>query len=442
MTPEEFAEQFNSRTLAFHPSFKDDGRPVAIVIGDGAHTAPGHLLATGLVNQLARAHRTLHVVGDLDRELQCASPFGHQTLRDATIGLAREINPLIDAKQTTDVTADALISIGIRAKAELELGADGWCALFGPDVPLTDSHETLLGAALASILAAATAFHRLRGIKESPDGSYSLWVGGASGDAQGPAVEHIDVGDVLQVGAGAIGCALDYWLTMIGFDGTWLVLDGDDVDASNLNRQLLFLACDAGYPEGRPANKAEAAAARTGGGMRALPYFYGDTRAHEALDIFDLILPLANEYGARAALQSRPQPLLLHATTSPWWSAQLHRHVAGLDDCIICRIPEDKDPEFACTTGNVSTDGKQRMDASLPFLAAAGGLLLLTALVRLQTEQLLDQEPNHLALYLDVPQPAIVEAKWECNEDCRVRLPAVRRKARVKGTRWAHLDRG
>ena len=47
------------------------------------------------------------------------------------------------------------------------------------------------------------------------------------------------------------------------------------------------------------------------------------------------------------------------------------------------------------------------MDASLPFLAAAGGLLLLMALVRLETGQL-DTEPwNQLNLYLDQPDKAL-----------------------------------
>jgi hypothetical protein len=439
MTPETFAEQFNSRTLAFLPTFKDDGRPVVVAIGQQAHTTPGHLLATALVNQLARAHRTVRIVGELERELLCPSPFGRTTLGEATVQLAQEINPLIDASHAASIDDDALISIGIGTGAELEVGADGWCALFGPHAPITDQHQTLMGAALASILAAATAFHRLRGISGAPAGSYSLWLSGAAGDIQGPLIEQIDVGRVLQTGAGASGCALDYWLTSFGFDGDWLILDGDDVDASNLNRQLLFLARDAGYQDGAAANKAEAAAARCG--MRGLPYYYGDERADEALKMFDLILPLANEYGVRAALQSRPQPLLLHATTSPWWSAQLHRHVAGLDDCIVCRLPEEEDPAFDCTTGDVSIDGKQRMDASLPFLAAASGLLLLAALARLQTGQLDEQEANQVTLHLDQPEPAVVETIWECRPTCRVRPAAARRHARAEGTRWAHLDR-
>jgi hypothetical protein len=442
MTPQEFAKQFNSRTIAFLPSYADDGRPVVVAIGNTAHNPAGHLLASALTNQLARAHRRLLFIGDLDRSLLCPSPFGHSTLREATVGLAREINPLIDTAELTAIPSDALISIGLSASAELEVGATGWCALFGSGASISDSHETLLGAGLASALVAATAFHRLRGIGGAPHGSYSLWKGGSAGDEQGPSFDCVDVGDVLQVGAGAVGAALDYWLASFGFGGNWLIMDGDEVDASNLNRQLLFRARDAGFPEGEPANKAEAAALRTGGGASALPYFYGDERAGDALRMFDLILPLANEGGVRASLQARPQPVLLHATTSTWWSAQLHRHVAGLDDCIVCRLPKEEDPAFTCTTGDVSSEGEKHMDASLPFLAAAAGLLLLMGLVRLQMEQLVVSKTNQLVISLEVPDPRASESEWQCREDCHVRLPAARRIARAKDTRWVHLDEG
>src|SRR5205823_14432684 len=124
--------------------------------------------------------------------------FRLTTLREATIGLARAINPMIDAEEADTITDDTLISIGIATNAELTVGANGWCAVFGADAEIVESHETLLGAALASILAAATAFHRLRGLEGQPNGCYSLWLGGGPGNAQGPAVDRVDVGGVLQ----------------------------------------------------------------------------------------------------------------------------------------------------------------------------------------------------------------------------------------------------
>ena len=40
----------------------------------------------------------------------------------------------------------------------------------------------------------------------------------------------IDVGRVLQVGAGGVGSALDFWLTLAGIVGAWTVVDGDEVE--------------------------------------------------------------------------------------------------------------------------------------------------------------------------------------------------------------------
>jgi molybdopterin/thiamine biosynthesis adenylyltransferase len=66
-----------------------------------------------------------------------------------------------------------------------------------------------------------------------------------------------DLGRVLQVGAGAVGCALDYWLAFLGVAGHWTVVDGDVVEVSNLNRQLLFVAVDTAFPAGFARKKSD-----------------------------------------------------------------------------------------------------------------------------------------------------------------------------------------
>jgi hypothetical protein len=60
---------------------------------------------------------------------------------------------MIDAEEADTITDDTLISIGIATNAEMTVGAKGWCAAFGTEAEIVDSHETLLGAALGSILA-------------------------------------------------------------------------------------------------------------------------------------------------------------------------------------------------------------------------------------------------------------------------------------------------
>jgi len=70
----------------------------------------------------------------------------------------------------------------------------------------------------------------------------------------------LDVGDVLVAGAGAVGSCLLYWLREIGVVGSWDVVDGDIIKLHNTNRSLGFMAADAGWPTGDPAQKAQQAA--------------------------------------------------------------------------------------------------------------------------------------------------------------------------------------
>ncbi|OGL15858.1 MAG: hypothetical protein A3F92_09440 [Candidatus Rokubacteria bacterium RIFCSPLOWO2_12_FULL_71_22] len=439
MTRAAFERQFNSRTMAYHPEYRSDDRPVLVIFGGAADSPTGHLLTVALVNQLARAHRRIAVIGDLDRPLRCADHFGFGTLEAATIGLARAINPFIDATTSRrGPDGEPLLTIGVAADADIRLGCNGWRAFIGDGVNVDPRPTSGLGAALASCLGAAAAFHRLIGRDEMPTGSFSLWEHGRPSTADGPELlGPVNVGRVLQVGVGAVGCALDYWLGFFSFIGKWVIVDGDFIEVSNLNRQLLFLASDAGFPDCRRANKVETAVRRLDGCASASPRWYGDDETVVGAT-YDLVLPLANERGVRPALQSRAQTILLHATTTPNWKAIAHRHVAGHDDCIVCRLPEEEAAVFTCSTAPVGIE--RPMDASLPFLSAIAGLLLLGDLVRLQHGRLLERASNFSSVDLSTPVPFVRELTWTCRDACRVRMPAAARIRRTAGTRFAQLD--
>ena len=439
MTREQFETEFNSRTIAYHPDYRSDDRPVVIVVGGAADSEPGHVLAVALVNLLARAHRRIAVVGDLHRPLRCFDHFRLGTLHGATVGLASAINPFIDITAGGRAPdGNRLLTIGTAADGDLRLGCDGWTAVTGGGAEVDPRRTSILGAALAACLGAGTAFHRLIGADEKPVGHFSLWDYARASTAQGPEVTgRLDVGRVLQVGAGAVGCALDFWLGFLGWLGHWIVADGDIVAVSNLNRQLLFVALDAGFPDRQATTKAETVIKRLGGQMTASPHWYGEDQA--VIDAsYDLVLALANEHGVRPALQSRPQTVLLHSTTTRSWKAIAHRHVAGHDDCIVCRLPSEENSLFACSTASVGTQA--RMDASLPFLSGLAGLLLLGDVIRLQCGRLLDRATNFASVDLSTPVPFVRELTWECRTKCRVRMPGAARARRTKGTRFADLD--
>lgn len=438
MSREEFERDFNSRTVAYCAEYEADPRPVVVAIGPSAHSKNGHLLAIALINQLARAHRKLIILGDLNRPVECANHFSFDSLEGATAGLATSINPFIEVATGPSTDTNYLIRIGIGTQGDVQLGCRGWHAQVGPFARVDDSATSLMGAILASCLGATAAFQRMMNSPWQLEGIFSLWDYVRRSEKDGPRFEGpIDLGDVLQVGAGAVGCALDYWLRFIGVSGSWTIVDGDRVDVTNLNRQLLFLAKNAGFPSGEPEYKSCVAASTLGAAALGSPAWYG-----EDPDIvqasYDLVLPLANERGVRTQLQSRAQTVLLHATTTQAWTAIAHRHIAGRDDCIVCRLPEDTEPEFVCSTSSIGTE--KQMDASLPFLSSLAGALLLRDLIALQTGVLIDRATNFAAVNLRGAEPFTREYQWTCSDGCRVMMPSSTRLRRTKSQIFHALD--
>ena len=435
-----FEREFHSRTVAYLPGFRDAGRPVVIVLGADAHGPAGHALAHALVNQLARAHRSLVLVGDLDHEFLCPTLFGCATLREATVELALAINPYIDVAVAPDAAISGrLLSLGVgSAGADIDLGADRWYATLGPTATIGADRTSIIGACLAACLGAHAAFAELTGMGAPALGKWSAWRHLTPRAEDGPDLaEPLDVGDVLCAGAGGVGSALGFFGGIAGLGGAWTWVDGDAVDISNLNRQLAFVAADAGWPSGPAGNKASVVARRLGGAHRASPAWYGTDLALSGA-AYDVVLALANERGVRYALAYRQPTVLLHATTSSDWQAQCHRHIAGYDDCINCRLPGEA-PTLTCATAPLPVAGSTA-DAALPFLSATAGLMLLVALVQLSSGQLLDVPDNYAAIDFRAQPLSARSAIHICRRGCQTRLPPSLRIQADPRSRWRLLD--
>jgi hypothetical protein len=296
------------------------------------------------------------------------------------------------------------------------------------------------GAGLAACLGAATALKVEVGLPVSPR-VLSAW-NYAEGDEadRGPAtLEPMDVGRVLMVGGGAVASAATYWLWQWGAGGDWTVLDADIVKVHNTNRGMLFMPADAGWPTGNPRQKSELVAQFLPNG-HGVPQWYDEAAAtHEAR--FDVVLSLANDRNVRHFLSHRNATVTLQATTGRNWLSQLHRHVAGSDDCPSCRLDEVKEPRFSCSTGPVVTGPEgEKNDSALPFLSAASGLMLATLLQRLQAGVLMETSRNNWRWdFLSVHRLATA-GRSRCLEQCRNWYPRAVRDQVNAGTRWSHLD--
>ena len=201
-------------------------------------------------------------------------------------------------------------------------------------------------------------------------------------DAGPPELPSVDVGRTLMIGAGAVGAGVVYWLMHWGQHSPWAIVYGDHVELHNTNRCVLFFPDDAGWLGGGARFKS-ACLAEYLPAVRHIEKWYDE--APETGGEFDTVLVLANERDVRTQVSHRNDPVQFQATTSRNWVAQLHRHIAGVDDCIRCRMLDIRTPNMECSEDATATVEKpQRPDAALPFLSLASGLMLVSKLQHLQ----------------------------------------------------------
>lgn len=413
--------------------------PVRVVVGrDAAHSVSGQMALLALVNMLSRIHRHLQLEIP-PAELLTPAPIAATRLDEAAKLLCLAINPYIRLDAVT--TAVPAIGLGAEAPAGLPwyAGTNRQIAIIDQSPAAFEPGDSLsLGAALAACMASAALLRQVLGYDQRP-AQVSAWNLREGSEADpGPNLPGpLDVGSVLQIGAGGVGSCLAYWLSLFGTSGDWRVLDRDMVLLHNTNRSLGLFALHAGWPSGSPQNKALAAAKLFG--ASAHPVWY-DEFDHDAFKP-DLVLPLANERGVRHSVAARGEPLILHATTSRTWEAQLHRHLPHRDDCITCRMPDPSSHvQLSCATVPLEHAGQQSSDAALPFLSATAALLLVGALYRLQLGQLAVGDHNLSAVcFRDVRRHARL-AIHTCRKGCTSTLPPHVRRRIHAGHRWSHLD--
>lgn len=414
-------------------------QPVAISIGPDVITSErGQIALFALVNMVCRIHRNLQI-SIPDGPILAHNSFYHigkqKSLKDAIYTFAKAIDPYIDISWKIYDSFQAGIGLGNSCnKMPWYIGFDAGMTWLDLEPQPIDVHGGFsLGACMCACLASSTLIKQLLGLHIRPI-KLSAWNLRENDNAlSGPKFfEPLEVGDVAVIGAGGVGSCLLYWLRQSGYMGQWMVIDADKAELHNTNRSLGILPIDTGWPDTQQKHKAQLAAKLVNADYHNQWY----SKVVEKTASADLILPLANEHDARACIAQRGEQILLHATTSENWEAQLHRHVAGRDDCIVCRMPQSG--RLKCSTVKINKNSPSS-DAALPFLSATAGLLLLNGLYRLMHGELIQEESNCWRVLFNSNHQVMKCGKFKCSANCDVILPDNLRKKLNIGKCWGNL---
>ena len=390
-----------------------------------------------LANQLARIHQ--HVRFSLatpDAALLTPAVCNGSSLGDEIQKLLERIDPYgtFDVEGSHWTPAEISIGVGTHCRSGLSwyLGYDRSNAELAKN-PRSLGHDVtadLRGAGLAAILGAAAAIKTALHIETVPT-IVSAWnfAGGENADRGPSDLPKIDVGRGLMVGGGAVAAGAVYWLMQWGNASPWTIVDGDSVELHNTNRCLLFFPDDAGWLDQEPRSKVACLKQRL---SNVTPIHAWYDEAPLCNQQFDTVLVLANERNVRTLVSHRNDPIQFQATTGRSWLSQIHRHIIGRDDCARCRMSDIREPSFACSEGQTATTAKpDRPDAALPFLSAASGLMLVSALQHLQLGAFGENSINTWRWDFRTTLQIDSRGRHTCRPSCSILLPSDARRTIV-----------
>lgn len=254
------------------------GRIAVIASKDAVKHANARLALAMTVNTLCRVHPVVTsldvLVPDAD-DLQMSAPlFDGHGLKNGLASFIGKLKPLTDARAVDrlDGDYDAVLSIGnadIEHESKVCVASDGWIAHAGSDnlgTSFTDNFNPV-GAHMAANIGSAEVFKRVFVKKADliiPERSdydfrwnislldkelkfntfdYSV----DSRNGPNPALpKAVDVGELMVAGVGAGGGSCLYTLASLPeLEGTFHLIDPDEVKPSNLNRYIYAIHEDA-----------------------------------------------------------------------------------------------------------------------------------------------------------------------------------------------------
>ena len=382
----------NDRTLRYAGRVLPPDRPILLKLdNEYARRYDGQVAIITAANLLARMTPSVSIEGP-DVEIVPPLPWAGRRLRQLLTEIMFGADPAGYFQLRSERPGDYVLSLGATGMPTVH--GSGWNAYIGRGPsPLSPSDDqNPVGPALAVIAAVALLFGRNLDVIDSPhllSGFY--WRSDVGVDIILPKLAPFlsNLGSIWSVGVGSVGTAALYFLTLVTRRFSSTLFDMDFIKVENLDRSPIFLAADA---DGHKRRKVDASFAylRSVGvsSVTPEPLPLDESKIWFAREAGtpDLLISAANERNVRYAIEQSAPPIQIYGTTGANWEASVIRHIPLVDPCSCCLFPPDAARQMMkCATETCIEEGSgQTVDAALPFLSFAAGLMTAAEILKTQ----------------------------------------------------------
>jgi hypothetical protein len=437
----------NDRSLRYAGRVLPQDRPILLRLpSESARSYDGQVSVIVAATLLSRM--TPAVAFDVPAvDIAAPLPWTGSKLPDRLCEIAFAADPggAFEARGARD--GDYILTFG-KSQSVATVHGSGWNAFVGPsESSLPDSLElNPIGPALASIVAVA----RLFALQMKPlDGPHLLNAFNWKNEIAHPGMNFDatrDLGSIWSIGTGSVGTAALYFLTLATHQFSSALFDMDFAKIHNLDRSPIFTARDADLQ----TKKVHATAAYLRSlGVRDVtpepePLDKSDIWLSRQAGMPDIVIAAANERDVRSLIERSMPPLQIYGTTGANWEASVIRHIPLVDACSCCLFPPNtQELPTVCATGETkSPTGGEAVDAALPFLSFAAGLMAAAEILKASLPGY-PFSPSRTTLYTHPQvQPRFVSSNLALRPGC---LCGNRRSsvhgAMTQGSRYERLSR-
>ncbi|MDX2240041.1 MAG: ThiF family adenylyltransferase [Leptolyngbyaceae cyanobacterium bins.302] len=356
---------------------------------------------------------------------------------------AKESDPFTQMCLRAAVPGDFIIRLG-QDGADTIVHGSGWNTYLGPSpspiTPVDDKNP--FGAAFAAVIAASEIFVQNCSPLSGPYCFNTLtWEESFVRDGVPQPASDTAIGNILTAGVGSVGTAALYFLTLLTKNFSASLIDMDRVKRYNLDRSPIFTEAHVGSFKVLVTQDYLHNLGVQNIRVDITPLHSSALWIERTQGTPDIVLAAANEMNVRYYIESGFPPIQIYGTTGQNWQSSLIRHIPFNEACSSCLFPEENPkPQMACAAAATRHSSEERIDAALPFLSFAAGLMAAAEIAKLtlpgfpfsQNRVVLNSRPfPHLV-------PARIPKRNNCI--CTDRSRTVHQEM-LKGSRYTHLLR-